>query len=47
MHPVIILICIVLAFGIVCRIDADSASALEQSSERATETADAGRCRLP
>ncbi len=47
MHPVIILICIVLAFGIVGRIDADSATALAQTSKRATETADAGRCRLP
>jgi hypothetical protein len=47
MHPVIIFICIALAFGIVGRIDADSATALAQTSEHSTQTADAGRCRLP
>jgi hypothetical protein len=46
MHPVIVFICIVLAFGIAGRIDADSKTALAQTSAP-TETADANRCRLP
>lgn len=47
MHPVIVLICIVLAFGIAGRIDADTATALAHTSAHPTETADASRCRLP